>query len=100
MKFENGKVCDLKIAYIGGGSRGWAWTLMSDLMQADDIEGIVHLYDINKQAALDNQIIGRMYNSVEGAKSHWEYEVFDTLDSALKSVDFVIVSILHKDIQC
>lgn len=94
MKHENGKISGLKLAYIGGGSRGWAWTLMSDLMQADDIEGTVHLYDIDKQAALDNQIIGRMYNDVEGAKSHWDYEVFDTLEGALKDVDFVIISIL------
>lgn len=94
MKHENGKISGLKLAYIGGGSRGWAWTLMSDLVQADDIAGTVHLYDIDKQAALDNQIIGRMYNDVEGAKSHWDYEVFDTLEGALKDVDFVIISIL------
>ena len=28
---------EIKIAYIGGGSRGWAWGLMSDLVKADDI---------------------------------------------------------------
>ena len=37
MRYENNKAVDLKIAYIGGGSRGWAWGLMSDLAQADDI---------------------------------------------------------------
>ena len=31
MIFENGKAKNVKIAYIGGGSRGWAWGLMSDL---------------------------------------------------------------------
>ena len=31
MKYANNKVSDVTIAYIGGGSRGWAWTLMSDL---------------------------------------------------------------------
>ncbi len=25
-------VSDLQIAYIGGGSKGWAWGLMSDLL--------------------------------------------------------------------
>ena len=31
MNYNNGKAENLKIAYIGGGSRGWAWKLMSDL---------------------------------------------------------------------
>ena len=31
MRYENGKVLDLKIAYVGGGSRGWAWGFMTDL---------------------------------------------------------------------
>ena len=47
MKYVNNKVEDLKIAYIGGGSRGWAWGLMSDLAMADDISGDVYLYDID-----------------------------------------------------
>ena len=39
MKFENNCVKDIKIAYVGGGSRGWAWGLMSDLASAGDISG-------------------------------------------------------------
>lgn len=31
MKYSKGKVSDIQIAYIGGGSRGWAWTFMTDL---------------------------------------------------------------------
>ena len=31
MEYADGKVKDLQIAYIGGGSRGWAWTFMRDL---------------------------------------------------------------------
>ena len=27
MKYGNNKYEDIKIAYIGGGSRGWAWGL-------------------------------------------------------------------------
>lgn len=37
MKRLKTKVEDIKIAYIGGGSRGWAWGLMSDLASAEDI---------------------------------------------------------------
>ena len=33
MIYENNTVKDLKIAYIGGGSRGWAWNLMKDLAE-------------------------------------------------------------------
>ena len=51
MKFENNCVKDIKIAYVGGGSRGWAWGLMSDLAATDDISGEVALYDIDFQAA-------------------------------------------------
>ena len=32
---------NIKIAYIGGGSRGWAWGLMSDLASCDKISGQV-----------------------------------------------------------
>ena len=31
MKYKDKKVQDVQIAYIGGGSRGWAWTFMTDL---------------------------------------------------------------------
>ena len=44
MKYEQNKVSNLKIAYIGGGSRGWAWGLMSDLAVCDDISGDIYIY--------------------------------------------------------
>ena len=94
MYYENNKVKDLKIAYIGGGSRGWAWGLMSDLASAPDISGKVALYDIDKQAALDNVIIGQKFNDAEGALSHWDYEATDTLEEALTGANFVVISIL------
>ena len=31
MTYKDNAVKDLRIAYIGGGSRGWAWTFMRDL---------------------------------------------------------------------
>ena len=31
MKITDNKATDIKIAYLGGGSRGWAWGLMADL---------------------------------------------------------------------
>lgn len=94
MKFSPNKVDDIKIAYIGGGSRGWAWGLMSDLASCSDINGQVALYDIDLQAAKDNEIIGNKYNLAENAKSHWDYYAVPTLPEALSNADFVVISIL------
>ena len=94
MIYKNNCVEDIKIAYIGGGSRSWARGLMSDLVSADDISGKVALYDIDMQAAKDNAIVGNLFNNAEGAKSHWDYEACDTLADALTGADFVVISIL------
>lgn len=94
MKYENNCVKDIKIAYIGGGSRGWAWGLMSDLVSCDDISGRVDLYDIDFQAAQNNEIIGNKFNLAEGAKSHWDYKAVKTIGEALTGANFVVVSIL------
>jgi len=51
MKFTEKGAEGVKIAYIGGGSRGWAWGLMSDLVSCEDMSGEVRLYDINQEAA-------------------------------------------------
>ncbi len=94
MKYTNGKTGELKIAYIGGGSRGWAWGLMSDLASCDDISGSVYLYDIDYEAAKHNEIIGNMYNRAEGAKSTWNYIAAMSAEEALRGADFVVISIL------
>ena len=94
MKFANKKVEDLKIAYIGGGSRGWAWGLMSDLAKAEDISGTVYLYDIDFEAAKNNETIGNRIRNVEGCKSVWDYKAVETIGEALKGADFVVISIL------
>ena len=65
MKYINNKAEDVKIAYIGGGSRGWAWGLMSDLARAEDISGEVALYDIDINAAKNNEIIGNRIKELE-----------------------------------
>jgi len=94
MQHNGNHVSDLKLAYIGGGSRGWAWGLMSDLASAADISGRVALYDIDRKAAEDNVIIGNKFNQAEGAKSQWDYYACDTLEEALTGADFVVISIL------
>lgn len=94
MKYVDNKAEDVKIAYIGGGSRGWAWGLMSDLASAGDISGSVDLYDIDFEAAKNNEIIGNKYNDAEGATSFWKYKAVKTIEEALTGADFVILSIL------
>ena len=42
------KAKNLKIAYIGGGSRGWAWGFMKDLAMDGDMCGTIRLYDIEE----------------------------------------------------
>ena len=84
----------IKIAYIGGGSRGWAWALMTDLAMAEDISGEIALYDIDFAAAKKNEIIGNRIKDMEGVKSVWDYRAVEGLDEALSGADFVVISIL------
>ena len=94
MKYANGKVSGIKIGYIGGGSRGWAWGLMSDLASCGDISGEVRLYDIDRNAADSNEIIGNRFRNAPGTNSEWNYRAVDTLEQALAQADFVVISIL------
>lgn len=94
MKIVNEKAENVKIAYVGGGSRGWAWGLMSDLASNEDMSGDVYLYDIDFEAAKANEIIGNKYNSCENAKSTWNYHAVKTPKEALTGADFVVISIL------
>jgi alpha-galactosidase len=88
MKHYGDRVEDLVITYIGGGSRGWAWTLMSDLAKAKDLSGTVRLYDIDAQAAHINEVIG---NSIP---HNFRYRAYADLAESLKGADFVVISIL------
>ncbi|MBQ7822285.1 MAG: alpha-glucosidase/alpha-galactosidase [Clostridia bacterium] len=94
MNFNNNKVENLKIAYIGGGSRGWAWGLMSDLAREEDMSGDVYLYDIDFEAAKNNEIIGNRIKELENCRSAWNYKAVETIGEALKGADFVVISIL------
>ena len=85
---------ELKIAYIGGGSRGWAWGFMTDLALDPDIRGTIRLYDIDRQAAERNRIIGEKISARPEAVSRWTYEVSGSLGEALDGADFVVISIL------
>lgn len=96
MKYLNGKAEDVTIAYIGGGSRGWAWTFMTDLALEESMSGTIRLYDIDLQAAKNNEIIGNKVSVREDAVGKWKYVVSDTIGEALSGADFVVISIMPK----
>jgi alpha-galactosidase len=88
------RVEDVTIAYIGGGSRNWAWGFMSDLSQEEQISGRVRLYDIDFQAAKGNAIIGNRLTEREDTIGKWKYRACESLAETLTGADFVIISIL------
>lgn len=94
MKYCGNRVEDIKIAYIGGGSRGWAWGFMSDLAAVEDMCGTVYLYDIDNEAASKNEKIGNEIKNLEGCRSPWNYKAVEEIGEALKDADFVVISIL------
>ena len=83
MKYLEGCVEGINITYIGGGPRGWAWQLMSDLAKEEQLNGTVTLYDIDYEAAQHNVVIGNALKSRQDVKSRWEYKAANTLDEAL-----------------
>jgi alpha-galactosidase len=87
-------VSDLQIAYIGGGSKGWAWGLMSDLATEKQLSGQIRLYDIDQEAAKANETIGNQLTGSDDTLANWTYTMTTSLQEALTGADFVIISIL------
>lgn len=94
MRWSVNHVSDIQIAYIGGGSKAWAWKLMADLALEPDISGTVRLYDIDEKAAEENKIIGNQIKNRPECVGRWDYVVSKDLREALEGCDFVIISIL------
>ena len=86
---------ELKIAYIGGGSREWARKLMFDLALTPELTGTVALYDIDVDSARLNERFGNWlhHSHLPEVVSRWRYEVTLTLEEALRGADFVVLSI-------
>ncbi len=89
MKMEN-----FKIAYLGGGSKQWARTFMTDLALSEGLSGEIGLYDIDIEAAKRNQKIGNRINDNPKALSKFLYKVYEKLEDVLKDATFVVISIL------
>lgn len=94
MKCINGRVKEINIAYIGGGSRGWAWTFMTDLAREGKMSGTIRLYDIDKAASENNAVIGNHVTEKKESIGKWKYVVAKDYSEALSGADFVVISIM------
>ena len=85
---------NLKLAYIGGGSKMWARVFMGDLAASEGLGGEISLYDIDPEAARLNARIGGYLDQDPNTRSHFRYTVAQRLEDALEGADFVVISIL------
>lgn len=84
---------EISIAYIGGGSCQWAIHLMSDLALSARLTGHLRLYDIDYDAAKENMEFAKSIFSHIDSKCKFKVTAEKNVRSALKGVDFVIMSI-------
>jgi alpha-galactosidase len=94
----NADVKKLKICYIGGGSRNWAWVFMKDLAFEKEIAGTVYLYDIDREAAKANEVLGNQIMAAHNP-GNWKFLAEPSLEKALTGSDFVFISILPGDFE-
>ncbi len=90
---------EIKIAYIGGGSQGWAHKILADLALCDQLTGEVALYDIDEPAARRNADYGTAVFAHPSAQTTFRMTVAQTAVEALRGADFVLLSIQPGPIQ-
>jgi alpha-galactosidase len=84
---------DIKIAYIGGGSRNWAHFVIKDLALCPHLKGELALYDIDRPAAQANVKAADAIFGHRDAVTAFRTTAAKTAREALKGADFVIMSI-------
>ena len=90
---------NIKIAYIGGGSRNWARMVMTDLALCEYLTGEIALYDINRGAALANVERAAALFSHPDARTTFRVTAAHTAAEALAGADFCFLSILPGPMQ-
>jgi alpha-galactosidase/6-phospho-beta-glucosidase family protein len=85
---------NIKIAYIGGGSRNWARMVMTDLALCEYLTGEIALYDIDYGAALANVERATALFSHPDARTTFRITAAHTAVEALTGADFCFLSIL------
>jgi alpha-galactosidase len=93
-------ISELKIAYLGGGSREWARKLMFDLALCPELSGQMALYDIDLDSARLNEQLGNWLQEQPGVVSRWHYRAVSALEDALREADFVVLSIQPGTLEC
>ncbi|MBN1641465.1 MAG: alpha-galactosidase [Anaerolineae bacterium] len=89
----------IKIAYIGGGSRNWARHVMTDLALCPHLAGEIALYDIDYPAAERNVALAAQIYSHPDAATTFDVHACRTSAEALAGADFVFLSILPGPMQ-
>lgn len=84
---------EIKIAYIGGGSRYWARDVMLDLAQSPHLRGRIDLYDVDHPSAQKNEGIGNSIFQRPDATARFTVRAVRRVADALKGADFVVISI-------
>ncbi len=90
---------EVKIAYIGGGSRNWARLVMTDLALCEYLTGEIALYDIDYRAALANVERAMALYSHPEARTTFKVTAAHTATEALNGATFVFLSILPGPMQ-
>jgi alpha-galactosidase len=85
---------EIKIAYIGGGSRNWARDVMTDLALCEHLTGEIALYDIDYEAALANVERAKAIYGHPDAVTTFRLTAYRSATEALENADFVFLSIL------
>ncbi len=84
---------ELKIAYIGGGSRQWARMFMADLALSPRLCGELALYDSEHAAAARNEQLGAALFARPEATGCFRVRAVRRLADALRGADVVVLSI-------
>lgn len=91
---------EIKIGYIGGGSKYWAQELMADLALCGKLKGELVLYDIDFAAAKRNEAIGQKIYAQEAATGKFAVRATEDLAECLTGADFVVFSIEPGPTEC
>ena len=81
------------ICIIGGGSRQWAISFMKDLMLKEMTSGHIALYDIDFEAAKNNESVARRMFKINKAENRFSVDAVESAEKALTGADLVIISI-------
>jgi len=86
------KTAEIRIAYIGGGSRQWARMFMTDLALSPRLRGVIALHDLDHAAAGRNARLGAALFARPEAAGRFRVEAVRRQADALRGADVVVIS--------